>query len=288
MTQSLTPGTNAGRPRYDHDVSSGERALLSAVSAHERLVVAFSGGVDSALLAVAARKALGRDGVQAVTADSASLATGESDHCRQLTDLWDIPWTSVRTDEFADERYLENDTDRCFWCKSALMDVVEPIADAKSARVALGVNIDDLGDHRPGQKAAAERGAVFPLVEAGLTKSEVRRIAKRWGISVWDRPAMPCLSSRIPYGTSVSVDLVSKIDRAERTLRTMGFTDLRVRHYDETARIELPTADLAEAVARSAEINARLTALGYRYVTLDLAGLRSGNLNDGISHVDPT
>ncbi|NNE97234.1 MAG: ATP-dependent sacrificial sulfur transferase LarE [Acidimicrobiales bacterium] len=269
-------------------MSSGERALLSAVSAHERLVVAFSGGVDSALLAVAARKALGRDGVQAVTADSASLATGESDHCRQLTDLWDIPWTSVRTDEFADERYLENGTDRCFWCKSALMDVVEPIADAKSARVALGVNIDDFGDHRPGQKAAAERGAVFPLVEAGLTKSEVRRIAKRWEISVWDRPAMPCLSSRIPYGTSVSVDLVSKIDRAERTLRTMGFTDLRVRHYDETARIELPTAELAEAVARSAEINARLTALGYRYVTLDLAGLRSGNLNDGISHVDPT
>jgi uncharacterized protein len=246
-------------------------------------VVAFSGGVDSALLVVAARKVLGRDGVHAVTADSASLAIGEADHCRGITERWDIPWIAVETGEFEDERYLQNDTDRCFWCKSALMDAVEPIAHASGATIALGVNVDDLGDHRPGQQAAAERGAVFPLVEAGLTKLDVRRIAKNWGIAVWDRPAMPCLSSRIPYGTGVSVELVSRIDRAEHALRSLGFNDVRVRHYQDTARIEVPRVDLARAVELSELIDREVKAVGYRYVTLDLAGLRSGNLNDGVT-----
>jgi uncharacterized protein len=246
-------------------------------------LVAFSGGVDSALLVVAARKALGRTGVRAVTAASASLATGEADHCRSITEQWDIPWISVETSEFTDQRYLQNDTDRCFWCKSALMDAVEPIARASGATIALGVNVDDLGDHRPGQQAAAERGAVFPLVEAGLTKEDVRRLARNWGISVWDRPAMPCLSSRIPYGTGVSVELVSRIDRAEHALRTMGFADVRVRHYQDTARIEVPVADLGRAVEHAERIDFEVKAAGYRYVTLDLAGLRSGNLNQGVS-----
>ncbi|MFW2380492.1 MAG: ATP-dependent sacrificial sulfur transferase LarE [Acidimicrobiales bacterium] len=264
-------------------MSSGERALLSAVAGYSKLVVAFSGGVDSALLAIAARKALGRDSVQAVTADSASLATGEADNCRDITQRWDIPWISVQTTEFDDERYLRNDTDRCFWCKTALMRAVEPIARASGATVALGVNVDDLGDHRPGQNAAAERGAVFPLVEAGLTKDDVRRIAKNWGIEVWDRPAMPCLSSRVPYGTGVTVELVSRIDRAEHALRSLGFNDVRVRHYQDTARIEVPVIDLAKAVELSNRINSDVMAAGYRYVTLDLAGLRSGNLNHGIT-----
>lgn len=263
-------------------MSSGERALLSAVSGYSKLVVAFSGGVDSALLVVAARKALGRNGVQAVTADSASLAAGEANHCRAITEKWDIPWVSVATNEFDDERYLRNDIDRCFWCKSALMDAVEPIALTSGATIALGVNVDDLGDHRPGQHAAAERGAVFPLVEAGLTKQEVRRIAKNWGIAVWDRPAMPCLSSRVPYGTGVSVDLVSRIDRAEHALRSLGFNDVRVRHYHDTARIEVPRADLGRAAELSEQIDREVKAAGYRYVTLDLAGLRSGNLNHGV------
>ncbi|MBT8239773.1 MAG: ATP-dependent sacrificial sulfur transferase LarE [Acidimicrobiia bacterium] len=264
-------------------VSSGERALLSAVSAYSKLVVAFSGGVDSALLAVAARKALGRGGVSAVTADSASLASGEAAHCRGITEKWDIPWVSVATNEFDDQRYLQNDTDRCFWCKTALMDAVEPIAQESGATIALGVNLDDLGDHRPGQLAAAERGAVFPLVEAGLTKHDVREIAKNWGLAVWDRPAMPCLSSRVPYGTSVSVDLVSRIDRAEHSLRSLGFNDVRVRHYRDIARIELPVADLARAIELCDRIDSEVKAAGYRYVTLDLAGLRSGNLNHGVS-----
>ncbi len=266
-----------------YPVSSAERALLTAVAHYPKLVVAFSGGVDSALLAVAARKALGPAGVHAVTADSASLSEGEADHCASLAGAWDIPWSAVLTSEFDDDRYIQNAGDRCFWCKTALMDALEPMAKVSGGSVALGVNLDDLGDHRPGQDAARERGAVFPLVEAGLGKADVRSVAKAWGISVWDRPAMPCLSSRIPYGTSVSVSLVTKIDRAEHALRNLGFGDVRVRHYNDTARIEVPAAQLSTAIELAESIDTVVKACGYAYVTLDLAGLRSGNLNNALS-----
>lgn len=256
--------------------------LLAAITDCGPLVVAFSGGVDSALLAVAAHKVLG-DTMVAATADSASLGSGELDTCRRLTDTWGIPWLAVTTDELDDERYLANDTDRCYWCKTALMDQLLPVAAERQATVALGVNLDDLGDHRPGQQAAAERGARFPLVEAGLTKADVRRLAHHWGLEVWDRPAMPCLSSRIPYGTAVSVPLLSRIDRAEAAVRALGFSDLRVRHYDDTARIELPRHEMARAVDLADELTEAVVGAGYRYVTLDLAGLRSGNLNHVVS-----
>ncbi len=258
--------------------------LLDACVAIGPMVVAFSGGVDSALLAVAAHRALpGRAWM--ATAESASLAEGELEHCRTFAADWGLPWQSAATDELADERYLANGGDRCFWCKSALMDQLEPVAAAHAATVVLGVNLDDLGDHRPGQDAARERGARFPLVDAGLSKADVRRLARAWGLSVWDRPAMPCLSSRIPYGTPVSVPLLSRIDRAETALRELGFVDVRVRHYDDTARIELPSDDLGRAAGLADRIVAALTDIGYRYVTLDLAGLRSGNLNGAL--VDP-
>ena len=247
------------------------------------VVVAFSGGVDSALLAVAAVKVLGPDRVLAATAASASLSSGELDHCRSLVAEWDIPWTSVETAELADPRYVANDTDRCYWCKTALLDQLEPLARDRAATVVLGVNQDDLGDHRPGQQAAAERGARFPLVEASMPKTAVRAVARHWGVRVWDRPANPCLSSRLPYGTEVSVPLLSRIDRAETALRALGFTDLRVRHYGDTARIELPPAELGVAAARAEDIVAVVGAAGYRYVTLDLAGLRSGNLNGDLA-----
>ncbi len=259
--------------------------LLEACLAIGPMVVAFSGGVDSALLAVAAHRALpGRTWL--ATAASASLAEGELEHCRSFAADWGLPWRSATTDELDDQRYLANDGDRCFWCKSALMDQLEPVAAEHSATVVLGVNLDDLGDHRPGQEAARERGARFPMVDAGLTKADVRRLARAWGLSVWDRPAMPCLSSRIPYGTPVSIPLLGRIDRAEAALRGLGFVDVRVRHYDDTARIELPTADLARACELADSIVAAVTGAGYRYVTLDLAGLRSGNLNGAL--VDST
>lgn len=246
------------------------------------VVVAFSGGADSAFLAAAAHRVLGHARTHCVTAVSPSLAGDEAEDCRLLAEEWGLRWTPVVTHEMERAAYRLNDTDRCFHCKAELMDVVAPIAAADDAIVVLGVNVDDLGDHRPGQEAAASRGARFPLVEAELTKVDIRALAKHWGLEVWDRPAMPCLSSRLPYGTAVSVPLLSKIDRAEAGLRKLGFEDVRVRHYDDTARIELPANELMAATERAAEIVAAVTDAGYRYVTLDLAGLRSGNLNHSV------
>ncbi|MEI7992606.1 MAG: ATP-dependent sacrificial sulfur transferase LarE, partial [Actinomycetota bacterium] len=187
--------------------------------------------------------------------------------------------TPVDTDEMARAAYRANDTDRCYHCKAELMDVVGPVADAERATIVLGVNLDDLGDHRPGQKAAEERGARFPLVEAGFTKADIRAASRTLGLRTWDKPAAACLASRIPYGTPVSLTTLTQVDRAEASLRRLGFRQLRVRHYDETARIELDLADLPAAVERRAEIVDAVRRAGYRYVTLDLEGFRSGNLN---------
>ena len=175
--------------------------------------------------------------------------------------------------------YRSNDTDRCFHCKAELMDVVGPIAIAEEATVLLGVNLDDLGDHRPGQKAAADAGALFPLVSAGFTKDDIRDVSQAMGLRTWDKPAMACLASRIPYGTAVSVSLLSQVDRAESALRRLGFRQLRVRHYDDTARLEVPLEDLPAVLAQRAAVVAAVRDQGYRYVTLDLEGFRSGNLN---------
>ena len=243
-----------------------------------RVVVAFSGGADSAFLAAVAREVLGTD-AHAVTAVSPSLAGDEADECRLLAHEWDLRWTPVTTHEMERAAYRMNDTDRCFHCKAELMHVVGPIAQAEQATVVLGVNLDDLGDHRPGQKAAIEGGAEFPLVVAGFTKLEVREASRLLGLRTWDKPAMACLASRIPYGTEVSVGLLTQLDRAESALRRLGLRQLRVRHYDDTARIEVPLDDIPTLLARRDEVVQAVRAQGYRYVTLDLEGFRSGNLN---------
>jgi len=253
--------------------------LIDAIRDMGKVVVALSGGVDSSLVMAAATKALPSEHIVAVTADSESLASNELNRCRDMAAAWGVNWQPASTQEMNDDRYLANNSDRCYWCKSALMDQLAPIADQMSAVVVLGVNMDDLGDHRPGQQAAAERGARFPLVEAGFTKPMIRSLAHDWGLEVWDRPAMPCLSSRIPYGTEVSVSLLSRIDRAEQALRQLGFEDVRVRDYGDTARIEMPTDLLVNAAELAESIFAQVSSVGYRYVTLDMAGLRSGNLN---------
>jgi len=187
------------------------------------------------------------------------------------------------TDELAEPAYRANDGDRCFYCKSTLMDALAPIAAERSATVVLGVNVDDLGDHRPGQRAAAERGAVFPLVEAGFTKDDVRAASYALGLRTWDKPAAACLASRVPYGTPVTFGVLQEVAAAESGLRALGFRQLRVRHYGDLARLEVPVDELRDVVARRDEVVAAVHAAGYRYVTLDLEGFRSGNLNAALA-----
>ncbi len=244
------------------------------------VVVAFSGGADSAFLASMATRTLGAEHVHCVTAVS-QLARGVPSEttAHALATEWGLRWTEVETDELSHDAYVANDGERCFWCKTSLMDALVPIATAEQSTVVLGVNVDDLGDHRPGQRAAAERGARFPLVEAGFTKADVRSASRELGLRTWDKPAAACLASRVPYGTPVTIAVLSKVERAEAALRALGFAELRVRHYDKVARIELPVDALARAVDRRVEIIEAVKGAGYSWVTLDLEGLRSGNLN---------
>jgi len=243
------------------------------------VVVAFSGGADSALLAHASHRVLGAERARAVTAVSPSLPADELADCRALAESWGLAWEGLATAELDDPRYVANGADRCFWCKTALLDVLEPVAAAAGATVVLGVNVDDLGDHRPGQQAAAERGARFPLLEAGLTKADVRELSQGLGLRTATKPAAACLASRVPYGTAVTLGVLREVEAAEAALRRLGFDELRVRHHRDVARLEVPAARLAEVVARRHEVVEAVRAAGYRYVSLDLEGFRSGSLN---------
>jgi uncharacterized protein len=253
-------------------------ALRTGLGALESVVVAFSGGADSAFLAYVANDVLGGSGCVAVTAVSPSLAPEERADCEALAREWGLRWEAVETDELASPLYSANDGERCFHCKTSLMDALAPMAGSAGV-VLLGVNTDDLGDHRPGQRAAAERGARFPLVEAGFSKADVRDASRALGLRTWDKPAAACLASRVPYGTAVTLGVLSSVASAESGLRRLGFRELRVRHYGDLARIEFGAGELDRAVLLRREVVEAVKAAGYQYVTLDLEGLRSGNLN---------
>jgi len=245
-----------------------------------RCVVAFSGGVDSTFLAAVATRVLGAKNTLCVTAVSPSLAAAELEHCSALAIELGLNWMCVDTDEMERAAYRRNDRDRCFHCKSALMDAVVPLADDFDGAILLGVNVDDLGDERPGQAAAQERGAKFPMVGAELTKDDIREFSRELRISTWDKPAMACLASRIPNGTPVTVQVLSKVERAEVLLREVGTVgNIRVRHFDGIACIEVDPDQFEHVEKNRVAINDGLRTLGYERVVLDLAGFRSGSLS---------
>jgi uncharacterized protein len=262
------------------DTLIGKReALIALIRPYESCAVAFSGGVDSAVVAKAAQLALG-DAAVAVTGTSAALAAGELDAARTLAGQIGIRHVVLATEEFANPSYVANNPDRCYHCKSELYLQLGNIADRLGVRVvANGANADDLGDYRPGMRAADEHAVRSPLAECGLTKLDVRALAAAWQLPVAEKPATPCLSSRVAYGLSVTPERLAMIDGAEQFLRSLGLRELRVRyHADDMARIEVPVRQLnqlCEPEIRQSVVD-EFTRLGFKFITLDLAGFRSG------------
>jgi pyridinium-3,5-biscarboxylic acid mononucleotide sulfurtransferase len=255
------------------------RTILSDMGS---VLVAYSGGVDSAFLLKVAVDTLGEDAL-AVTARSASYPERELEEAVSLAASIGARHLVVDTHEMEDEAYVSNPANRCYFCKTELWETLAPIARERSiAALADGFNADDVGDYRPGAVAAREHGVQSPLLEAGLTKQEIRALSREMGLPTWDKPAMACLSSRVPYGERISQEKLHQIDRAEQLLRELGYRQVRVRHHGDVARIELPPEDmprffaegLAEPIAR------RVKELGFQYVSLDLQGYRSGSMNE--------
>ena len=273
----------------DPDLCAIRDRLVETLRGYGRVAVAFSGGIDSTVVAQAAQLALGDDAI-AVTAVSSSLAEGELEEAEALARQIGIRHRVIRTAEFADPNYLRNNPDRCYFCKSELYGRLAMLrAELGVDAIASGANLDDAGDHRPGMKAAIENGVVHPLLDCGLAKEDVRNLARAWGLPTWDKPATPCLSSRIAYGEEVTPERTRMIDRAEQWLRARGMRVVRVRyHKGDLARVEVPLDELPTIA--SAEVRDELVAafrdLGFRYVTLDLQGFRSGSNNLVISSDD--
>ena len=251
-------------------------------------IVAYSGGVDSTLVAVAAHRALG-EGALAVTAVSPALAARELNEATSLAKSLGLNHQVIHTNEMQREGYVANSPQRCYFCKTELYTQLTTLADQQGYRwVANGANADDAGDYRPGMRAAAEHRVRSPMVEAGLDKSAVREIAKELDIPIWDKPAQPCLSSRIPYGISVTVENLSKIEQAEDYLRGLGLKEVRARHHDRLCRIEVGEAEMDKAFQLRTQIAENLKSIGYLWVSMELSGLRSGSLNDQLKSTPPT
>lgn len=261
-----------------------ERELFDILRKLERVLVAFSGGTDSAYLAWAAHKALGENAI-AITADSASMPTSHKHDAVEFVRQFGIRHEFIPTYEFENPAYSANNPDRCFHCKDELFRRMEQIApEYGSPVIVYGVNVDDLGDYRPGQSAAKEHEVKAPLVEAGLTKAEIRELSRVAGLPTWDRPAAACLSSRVPYGTEVTKETIGKIEVAEERIKELGFRQYRVRFHGELARVEIAREELPKALSVEMidRLNAVFSDLGFLYVTLDLKGYRQGSLNEAL------
>lgn len=269
----------------DHAVTAKYDALQAHIRPLGRVVVAFSGGVDSSLVAYVAAKTLGAAAL-AVTSGSQSLKRSDLALAEELAARWGMRHRVIVTDEVANPRYRANPANRCFYCKTTLYEALARIASEEGCgHILNGTNMDDLGDHRPGLVAAEDYRVVSPLVAAGFTKADVRALAAHLGLENASKPQAACLSSRFPYGSHITEARLAQVEAAEDALAALGFSQFRVRHHEEVARLELVADELPRALAQREELERRVKAAGYRYVAVDLGGFRSGSLNDALIDV---
>ena len=264
------------------DALSKEARLRRLFREMGSVLVAFSGGVDSSYVAYVANSELGERAL-CVTGESASLPEYQRDETARLVEKFGFHTETIQTEELADPSYRANAPDRCYFCKSELYGKLEPLARVRGIEVVVdGSTMDDLGDYRPGRAAAGEHAVRSPLIEVGMTKKEVRELSRQAGLPTWDKPASPCLSSRIAYGTTVTIERLATVDRGEEILRQLGFREFRVRHHDNLVRLEIAPTELDRALSREMidELARRFRDLGFKYVTLDLHGYRSGAMNE--------
>jgi uncharacterized protein len=282
QSHSTETGDAENGPNHAADMTRKLRALEARLGQLGSLMVAYSGGVDSAFLAATAHRVLGSRMI-AVLADSLSLARRDFEQACEFARTQGIPLRIIATEELSRPEYQRNDAHRCFHCKDELFGAMETLgASLGFENIAYGMNVDDTRDFRPGQRAAEQHAVLAPLAEVGLTKVEIRALAKAAGYSLWDRPAAPCLSSRVEYGRAVTPEILAQVEKSEESLRQLGFRELRVRHHGELARVEIARAELPRALTMEMldAITAALKLAGFQYVTLDCAGFRSGAMNE--------